>query len=85
MNEKKSTWKCPVCDQSALYENLIIDGYFLEVINSPKLASDENEILLHKDGSWSSLSGNLIKKETETKAEDVQEISSDEEEGKIFH
>lgn len=55
MNEKKSSWKCPVCDQPALFEHLTIDGYFLNVINSQKLGSDD-EIQLHKDGSWSSFS-----------------------------
>jgi len=27
MNEKKSTWLCPVCDKPAEYDSLIIDGY----------------------------------------------------------
>lgn len=26
MNERKPTWNCPVCDKSAIYENLVIDG-----------------------------------------------------------
>ncbi len=46
MNERKPTWNCPVCDQKALYDNLMIDGYFLEVLESPLLPKDENEILL---------------------------------------
>lgn len=29
MNEKKPTWVCPVCDKSALYQNLVIDGYVI--------------------------------------------------------
>lgn len=85
MNEKKSTWKCPVCDQPALYENLLIDGYFLAVINSSKLESDENEILLHKDGSWSGLSKQAeVKREAATKLDNILEISSDEDEGMKF-
>ena len=55
MNERKPTWNCPVCDKSALYENLVIDGYFQEVIGSQKLGLDDNEIQLHKDGEWSTL------------------------------
>lgn len=47
---------CPVCDKPALYENLVIDGYFQEVIASSKLGCDDNEIQLHPDGSWSTLS-----------------------------
>lgn len=53
MNERKPTWSCPVCDKPALYDNLVIDGYFQEVLNSPLLPSDCNEIQLHKDSSWS--------------------------------
>ena len=52
MNEKKSTWKCPVCDGAALYDTLMVDGYFLDVINAPELPEDENEIILSQDGSW---------------------------------
>ncbi|XP_060536141.1 E3 SUMO-protein ligase PIAS2 isoform X2 [Cylas formicarius] len=53
MNERKPTWNCPVCDKPALYDNLVIDGYFQEVLNSAMLASECNEIQLLKDGSWS--------------------------------
>jgi hypothetical protein len=27
MNEKKSSWICPVCDQQLPFDNLIVDGY----------------------------------------------------------
>jgi len=63
MNERKPTWMCPVCDKPALYDNLVIDGYFQQVLLSGKLPVDGNEIQLHQDGSWSSL---IIKKEQTT-------------------
>ncbi|GAB0090377.1 E3 SUMO-protein ligase PIAS2 [Sergentomyia squamirostris] len=53
MNERKPTWNCPVCDKQAIYDNLVIDGYFQDVIASKTLGSDTNEIQLHEDGSWS--------------------------------
>lgn len=53
MNERKPTWNCPVCDKPSLYDNLVIDGYFQEVLSAPVLPSECNEIQLHKDGSWS--------------------------------
>lgn len=53
MNERKPTWNCPVCDKPALYDNLVIDGYFQEVLESSQLTSETTEIQLHKDGSWS--------------------------------
>jgi len=52
MNEKKPTWTCPVCDSPAKYEDLMVDGYFEEVIKSPLLPEEENEIILNQDGSW---------------------------------
>merc|ERR1711915_761611 len=52
MNERKPTWQCPVCDSPALYDNLLVDGYFQEVIKAPELPVEENEIILNEDGSW---------------------------------
>nr|XP_023024642.1 E3 SUMO-protein ligase PIAS3 [Leptinotarsa decemlineata] len=53
MNERKPTWNCPVCDKPSLYDNLVIDGYFTEVLSSSILSPDCNEIQLNKDGTWS--------------------------------
>ncbi|KAJ2948336.1 hypothetical protein O0L34_g7575 [Tuta absoluta] len=53
MNERKPTWLCPVCDRPASYDSLVVDGYFQEVLTSPRLSSDCNEIQLLADGSWS--------------------------------
>ncbi|KAL5288312.1 PIAS1 family protein [Megaselia abdita] len=50
MNERKPTWICPVCDKPAVYDNLVIDGYFQEVLATNQI---DTEIQLHKDGSWS--------------------------------
>jgi len=55
MNEKKPKWKCPVCNKAALNETLLIDGFFMELIVSPRLPDDEHEILLYNDGSWEPL------------------------------
>ena len=32
MNEKKPKWMCPVCNKAALVDNLLIDGFFMELI-----------------------------------------------------
>jgi len=52
MNEKKPTWTCPVCDGPAVYDDLMVDGYFAEIIKSDDLPEEENEIILNQDGSW---------------------------------
>uniref|UniRef100_A0AAY4DMM7 E3 SUMO-protein ligase PIAS1 n=1 Tax=Denticeps clupeoides TaxID=299321 RepID=A0AAY4DMM7_9TELE len=49
MNEKKPTWVCPVCDKKAPYEHLIIDGLFMEILNS---CMDCDEIQFKEDGTW---------------------------------
>ncbi|KAM4690136.1 E3 SUMO-protein ligase PIAS3 [Rhinophrynus dorsalis] len=49
MNEKKPTWTCPVCDKKAPYDTLIIDGLFMEILNS---CIDCDEIQFMEDGSW---------------------------------
>ncbi|XP_074665403.1 E3 SUMO-protein ligase PIAS3 isoform X2 [Strix aluco] len=49
MNEKKPTWTCPVCDKKAPYDALIIDGLFMEILNS---CTDCDEIQFMEDGSW---------------------------------
>jgi len=55
MNEKKPKWVCPVCNKPALVENLLVDGFFMELIKSPRLPADEHEIVLHNDGTWDPL------------------------------
>jgi hypothetical protein len=55
MNEKKPKWVCPVCNKAATMENLLVDGFFLELIRSPRLPPDEHEIVLHNDGTWDPL------------------------------
>lgn len=52
MNERKPTWNCPVCDSKALYSDLLIDGYFQEVLESKQLPEEENDIILESDGTW---------------------------------
>jgi hypothetical protein len=49
MNEKKSSWICPVCDQQLPFDNLIVDGLFNEILNANP---SSNEIEFLQDGSW---------------------------------
>lgn len=52
MNEKKPTWICPVCDKSAAFDKLIIDGLFVEILQQ---SAGCTEIQFSEDGSWSPL------------------------------
>jgi len=51
MNERKPKWDCPVCNSKALYDDILIDGYYYEILDS-KLTRDEENVILEKDGSW---------------------------------
>lgn len=79
MNERKPTWNCPVCDKSAIFDNLVIDGYFQEVLASSLLKPNDTEIQLHKDGSWSthSLRNESQILDTPTKPVEKVEVISD--------
>ena len=32
MNERKPKWTCPVCNKPALMENLLVDGFFTQLV-----------------------------------------------------
>ncbi|PFX30938.1 E3 SUMO-protein ligase PIAS3-like [Stylophora pistillata] len=49
MNERKTTWICPVCDKKAPFDKLVLDGLFREILEA---AVNCNEISFHEDGSW---------------------------------
>ncbi|XP_071845982.1 E3 SUMO-protein ligase PIAS2-like isoform X3 [Apostichopus japonicus] len=49
MNERKPTWICPVCDKKAPFDQLSIDGLFMEILQNPP---ESNEIQFLEDGSW---------------------------------
>ncbi|VDP06663.1 unnamed protein product [Soboliphyme baturini] len=63
MNEKRASWICPVCYHPALYKDLIIDEYFINVIK--QLPPGCSEIEINDDGSWVP----VIKKETKKDGE----------------
>lgn len=79
MNEKKPTWNCPVCDKKAFYENLVIDGYFQQVLESTFLSLEDSEIQLHNDGSWSTHKGKFdtLNLDTPIKASKIEVIQDD--------
>lgn len=84
MNERKPTWQCPVCDRSAIFDTLLVDGYFLEVIKSKELPEDENDIILKQDGGWEPCvqeDDAEKKKAEEKKAENEECIDLSDEEG----
>lgn len=52
MNEQKPKWKCPLCDKKVKFENIEVDEYFLNILKSPDLSKECEEVILQQDGSW---------------------------------
>ena len=53
MNEKKPKWVCPVCNKPAYFEHLFLDGFYIQLLLSPKFkALSTNDIILNNDASW---------------------------------
>ncbi|XP_060859761.1 E3 SUMO-protein ligase PIAS3-like [Metopolophium dirhodum] len=52
MNEQKEKWTCPLCKKKMKFENIEIDEYFFNILNSPVLSEECESILLFKDGTW---------------------------------
>lgn len=51
MNERKASWTCPVCYKPAYYRDLMIDGFFMDILS--KASPTVTEVKLNLDGSWS--------------------------------
>ncbi len=69
MNEKKPTWNCPVCDQNAPYDDLIIDGLNQEILTK---CTDADEIEFASDGTWTRVNENEKQPVAKKKHEDTK-------------
>lgn len=78
MNEKKATWVCPICYKPAYYPDLVIDGFFMDIIE--KTDPHVTEVALNLDGTWTP----VLKMEQQSTTKNPQPecitISSDEDE-----
>ncbi|XP_051513058.1 E3 SUMO-protein ligase PIAS1-like isoform X2 [Myxocyprinus asiaticus] len=70
MNEKKPTWVCPVCDKKAPYEHLIIDGLFMEILNS---CMDCDEIQFKEDGNWAPMRSKKVVQEVSASSNGIED------------
>uniref|UniRef100_A0A0K0DBV1 SAP domain-containing protein n=1 Tax=Angiostrongylus cantonensis TaxID=6313 RepID=A0A0K0DBV1_ANGCA len=58
MNEKRPTWRCPVCSDWAPFKNIIIDGYFKTLLADVDKEAVEVELLV--DGSYRTVKSECI-------------------------
>lgn len=62
MNEKKASWICPICYKPAYFSDLMIDGFFMSILDQAE--ANVTEVTLNSDGSW----GPVLKMEQPTSA-----------------
>ncbi|XP_074095125.1 E3 SUMO-protein ligase PIAS2-like isoform X2 [Cotesia typhae] len=79
MNEHKPVWNCPICNKPTFYEDIVIDGYFYDILRSSKLKPETNEVKLRRDGSWDNFVSRekLVKKEDKAGEEVINVVSDD--------
>lgn len=58
LQEQAPTWTCPICNKAAPWENLVLDQYVNDILNSTPI--DTEAVTVQPDGQWA------IQKETET-------------------
>jgi len=49
MHEERLNWKCPICNSQISYDSLVVDRYFLEIVDG---SGGESEIELLPNGDW---------------------------------
>ncbi|XP_016658653.1 E3 SUMO-protein ligase pli1 [Acyrthosiphon pisum] len=54
LNTIKPTWKCPICNVRILINELFLDSFLLDVLNTPSLPESCSKILFYKNGNWES-------------------------------
>jgi len=84
MNEKKPTWMCPTCSKPCLYDDIQIENYFLEVVQSPTLKYCTTEIEILADGTWKPYEETIETKNTNitsdmVKPSEIVDLDSDDE------
>lgn len=52
MNEQKQTWTCPLCKKKVGFEDIEVDEFFLNMLQSPDLTEDCENVILQNDGTW---------------------------------
>jgi len=85
MNEHKQTWACPLCKKNVKFEDIEVDEFFLNILQSSNLSTDSESIILLQDGSWTerkSISNTPNSKESNNQIE-VFTLSDSDDDGNV--
>lgn len=80
MNEKRSTWTCPICQKACSFKDMEIDHYFLDIVSNPHLPEDTLEIELLRDGTWKVFNETVGQNLNEEASQVAITVDSDDEE-----
>lgn len=78
MNEKKSSWICPICYKPAYYRDLMVDGFFMDILNNTELSV--TEVKLNLDGTWNPVVKMEVPSSAKNPPPEVITISDDDDE-----
>lgn len=81
LNKIKPTWKCPVCNIRILIDELVLDSFILDVMNTQSLPGKGFQIMLHDNGSWEP----YVDPKKETKTPKTNDSNGDESEPMIIN
>jgi E3 SUMO-protein ligase PIAS1 len=51
LQEQAPTWQCPVCNKAVIWENLVLDHYVKDILDST--GKDTEQVIVEPDGQWS--------------------------------
>ncbi|CAG5100957.1 Similar to Pias3: E3 SUMO-protein ligase PIAS3 (Rattus norvegicus) [Cotesia congregata] len=74
MNEHKSAWNCPICNKPTPFEDIVIDGYFDDILKSSKLKPETDEVKISRDGSWDNFVSREKSRENKRKEKSREEV-----------
>ncbi|KAJ3105926.1 SUMO ligase siz1 [Phlyctochytrium planicorne] len=52
MNDRIPTWTCPICSKYAYFEDLLVDGFFMEIVQSSEGIEDVESAEVFDEGEW---------------------------------
>ncbi|GAA5956340.1 hypothetical protein JCM3765_005633 [Sporobolomyces pararoseus] len=52
MNEQTPTWGCPICSKTLKFEDMVVDGYFEDILKT--CSSSVDAVTVNPDGTWRS-------------------------------
>ncbi|KAJ7615515.1 PINIT domain-containing protein [Roridomyces roridus] len=73
--QQTTTWLCPVCENALDWRELIVDGYFTQILKSTPSSVDD--VLVEADGAWRTADGKYSSASGALAVQEYEYIDSD--------